>query len=59
MRTSPDAVIQLALQIAYFECNDKMPLTYEAAITTIFDLGRTETIRTNTNEMSEVWGLST
>lgn len=31
-----------------------MPLTYEAAITTIFDLGRTETIRTNTNEMSEV-----
>ena len=57
MKTSPDAVIQLALQIAYFESNDKMPLTYEAAITTIFDLGRTETIRTNTQDMSEVRGL--
>ena len=45
LKASPDAVIQLAMQLAYFEMTGKKPLTYEAAITTLFDLGRTETIR--------------
>ena len=54
LKTSPDAIIQFALQVAYYECYGRMPLTYEAAVTTMFDLGRTETIRTNSKEMSHV-----
>ena len=45
LKASPDAVIQMAMQIAYFQMTGKNPLTYEAATTTLFDLGRTETIR--------------
>ena len=52
MRVSPDGLIQFALQMAYFNLTDSFPLTYEAAITTLFNGGRTETIRTNTNSIS-------
>ena len=52
MRVSPDGLIQFALQMAYFSIAKKFPLTYEAAITTLFNSGRTETIRTNSASIS-------
>ena len=52
MRVSPDGLIQFALQMAYFNIAKTFPLTYEAAITTLFNHGRTETIRTNSASIS-------
>jgi len=52
MRVSPDGLIQFALQMAYFSITKTFPLTYEAAITTLFNNGRTETIRTNSASIS-------
>ncbi|XP_064627097.1 carnitine O-palmitoyltransferase 1, liver isoform-like isoform X2 [Lineus longissimus] len=51
-RTSPDAFIQLALQLAYFRDAGKFCLTYEASMTRFFREGRTETVRSCTNESS-------
>jgi len=42
---SPDAVLQLAFQAAYFSLHNKMPPVYEACATRKFFHGRTETIR--------------
>ena len=42
---SPDACIQMALQLAYFSCEQKLGLTYESSMTRLFRNGRTETIR--------------
>uniref|UniRef100_A0A1I8JG60 carnitine O-palmitoyltransferase n=1 Tax=Macrostomum lignano TaxID=282301 RepID=A0A1I8JG60_9PLAT len=48
---SPDAFIQLALQLAYFrDSGGQFCLTYEASMTRLFREGRTETVRSCTNE---------
>ncbi|KAI5626275.1 carnitine palmitoyltransferase 1A, partial [Silurus asotus] len=49
-KTSPDAFIQIALQLAHFRDKGKFCLTYEASMTRLFREGRTETVRSCTNE---------
>ncbi|XP_062402574.1 carnitine O-palmitoyltransferase 1, liver isoform isoform X1 [Sardina pilchardus] len=49
-RTSPDAFIQIALQLAHFRDKGKFCLTYEASMTRLFREGRTETVRSCTME---------
>ncbi|XP_008069693.1 carnitine O-palmitoyltransferase 1, muscle isoform isoform X2 [Carlito syrichta] len=49
-RTSPDAFVQIALQLAHFRDRGKFCLTYEASMTRMFREGRTETVRSCTNE---------
>ncbi|XP_076640143.1 carnitine O-palmitoyltransferase whd isoform X1 [Colletes latitarsis] len=51
---SPDAYIQLALQLAYYRDSNKFNLTYEASMTRLFREGRTETVRPCTIE-STAW----
>lgn len=53
-RLSPDAYIQMALQLAYYRDNGKFSLTYEASMTRLFREGRTETVRPCTIE-SAAW----
>eukprot|EP00753_Platysulcus_tardus_P020098 PLAT7745.1.p1 GENE.PLAT7745.1~~PLAT7745.1.p1 ORF type:complete len:657 (-),score=282.45 PLAT7745.1:88-1803(-) len=45
LRLSPDAFIQAAMQLAYFRLHGRFVLTYESAMTRLFQLGRTDTIR--------------
>lgn len=47
---SPDAFIQMALQVAYFRDAGKFCLTYESSMTRLFREGRTETVRSCTIE---------
>ncbi|XP_063053605.1 carnitine O-palmitoyltransferase 1, liver isoform isoform X1 [Engraulis encrasicolus] len=49
-RISPDAFIQIALQLAHFRDKGKFCLTYEASMTRLFREGRTETVRSCTVE---------
>ncbi|XP_006876447.1 PREDICTED: carnitine O-palmitoyltransferase 1, muscle isoform isoform X2 [Chrysochloris asiatica] len=49
-RTSPDAFVQISLQLAHFRDRGKFCLTYEASMTRMFREGRTETVRSCTNE---------
>ncbi|XP_012788679.1 carnitine O-palmitoyltransferase 1, muscle isoform isoform X2 [Sorex araneus] len=49
-RTSPDAFVQIALQLAHFRDRGKFCLTYEASMTRMFREGRTETVRSCTME---------
>lgn len=50
-RISPDAFFQLAMQLAYKrDSNGKRALTYEASVTRLFAQGRTETVRSLSNE---------
>ncbi|OXB59700.1 hypothetical protein ASZ78_012621, partial [Callipepla squamata] len=49
-KTSPDAFIQLALQLAHYRDMGKFCLTYEASMTRLFREGRTETVRSCTVE---------
>ncbi|NXL37539.1 CPT1A palmitoyltransferase, partial [Glaucidium brasilianum] len=49
-KTSPDAFIQLALQLAHYRDMGKFSLTYEASMTRLFREGRTETVRSCTVE---------
>uniref|UniRef100_A0A4D5RA50 carnitine O-palmitoyltransferase n=1 Tax=Scolopendra viridis TaxID=118503 RepID=A0A4D5RA50_SCOVI len=51
-RISPDAFIQMALQLAYYRDSGKFNLTYEASMTRLFREGRTETVRPCTVESS-------
>ncbi|GLV42745.1 withered [Carabus blaptoides fortunei] len=51
-RVSPDAYIQMALQLAYYRDAGKFSLTYEASMTRLFREGRTETVRPCTIESS-------
>jgi carnitine O-palmitoyltransferase 1 len=44
-KTSPDAFIQMALQLAYYTEFGRHDLTYESSMTRLFRYGRTETIR--------------
>ncbi|XP_059584185.1 carnitine O-palmitoyltransferase 1, brain isoform isoform X2 [Alligator mississippiensis] len=43
--TSPDAFIQIAIQLAHYRDKGKFCLTYEASMTRLFREGRTETVR--------------
>lgn len=56
-RVSPDAYIQMALQLAYYRDAGKFSLTYEASMTRLFREGRTETVRPCTVE-SSAWVLA-
>ncbi|CAM6031347.1 unnamed protein product, partial [Sphagnum compactum] len=49
-KLSPDAYIQMALQLAYYRDAKKFSLTYEASMTRLFREGRTETVRPCTIE---------
>uniref|UniRef100_A0A672UNF3 Carnitine O-palmitoyltransferase 1, muscle isoform n=1 Tax=Strigops habroptila TaxID=2489341 RepID=A0A672UNF3_STRHB len=49
-RTSPDAFIQLSLQLAHFRDKGQFCLMYEASMTRLFRDGRTETVRSCTAE---------
>ena len=51
-RLSPDAFIQMALQLAYFRDIGQHHLTYEASMTRLFREGRTETVRSCSIESS-------
>lgn len=53
-RISPDAYIQMALQLAYYRDAARFSLTYEASMTRLFREGRTETVRPCTAE-SVAW----
>ncbi|XP_074028252.1 carnitine O-palmitoyltransferase whd isoform X2 [Leptinotarsa decemlineata] len=44
-KVSPDAYIQMALQLAYYRDAGKFCLTYEATMTRLYREGRTETLR--------------
>lgn len=50
---SPDAYIQMALQLAYFRDAGHVTLTYEATMTRLYREGRTETLRSCTREMAD------
>lgn len=49
-RLSPDAFIQMGLQLAYYRNAGRFSLTYEASMTRFFREGRTETVRPCTIE---------
>uniref|UniRef100_A0A671Q113 carnitine O-palmitoyltransferase n=1 Tax=Sinocyclocheilus anshuiensis TaxID=1608454 RepID=A0A671Q113_9TELE len=49
-KISPDAFIQLALQLAHYRDKGKFCLTYEASMTRLYREGRTETVRSCTME---------
>lgn len=53
-KLSPDAYIQMALQLAYYRDAGRFSLTYEASMTRLFREGRTETVRPCTIE-SAAW----
>uniref|UniRef100_A0A672ZY62 Choline/carnitine acyltransferase domain-containing protein n=1 Tax=Sphaeramia orbicularis TaxID=375764 RepID=A0A672ZY62_9TELE len=50
LRISPDAFIQISLQLAYHRDRGGFCLTYEASMTRLFREGRTETVRSCSNE---------
>uniref|UniRef100_A0A8C1J4R2 carnitine O-palmitoyltransferase n=1 Tax=Cyprinus carpio TaxID=7962 RepID=A0A8C1J4R2_CYPCA len=50
-KISPDAFIQIALQLAYYRNRGSFTLTYEASMTRLFREGRTETVRSCTSEI--------
>lgn len=49
-RVSPDAFVQIAIQLAYFKQAGKFVQTYEASMTRLYLQGRTETVRSCTSE---------
>lgn len=53
LKVSPDAYIQMALQLAYYRDVKHLSLTYEASMTRLYREGRTETVRPVTIESSE------
>ena len=60
MGFSPDAFVQMAYQAAYYGLYGRVECVYEPAMTKLFYHGRTEAIRSLTNESSEFvkifWG---
>ncbi|XP_034564979.1 carnitine O-acetyltransferase [Notolabrus celidotus] len=48
-KMSPDAFIQIALQLAYYRMHQRCCATYESASLRMFRLGRTDTIRSASN----------
>mmetsp|Transcript_45820 Transcript_45820/g.115389 ORF Transcript_45820/g.115389 Transcript_45820/m.115389 type:complete len:799 (+) Transcript_45820:296-2692(+) len=51
---SPDGFIQMALQLAFFRDQGRFALTYESSLTRLYREGRTETIR-SLSEQSAAW----
>ncbi|NXU37249.1 CLAT acetyltransferase, partial [Drymodes brunneopygia] len=49
-KISPDAYIQVALQLAFYRCHRRLVPTYESASLRRFDEGRVENIRSATQE---------
>ncbi|XP_068439323.1 choline O-acetyltransferase-like [Clinocottus analis] len=49
-KMSPDAFIQLALQLAFYKCNRRLVATYESASIRRFQQGRVDNIRSATSE---------
>lgn len=47
---SPDAFVQIAIQLAYYKDTGKFVQTYEASMTRLYLNGRTETVRSCTEE---------
>ncbi|CAF0947666.1 unnamed protein product [Adineta ricciae] len=47
---SPDAIMQLAIQMAYYKLHHRFVGTYESCSTAVYKHGRTETIRPVTSE---------
>jgi len=47
---SPDAFMQMILQLAWYQTRGTFTATYETALTRMFEHGRTETIRTLTSD---------
>ncbi|KAI9060650.1 acyltransferase ChoActase/COT/CPT [Trametes sanguinea] len=56
-RLSPDAYIQLAMQLAWYRTRGEFTATYETVLTRLFKHGRTETIRTFTTD-ARAWVLA-
>ena len=52
-KTSPDAFVQMALQLAYFSDIGRHHLTYEASMTRLYKEGRTETVRSCSIESTD------
>ncbi|KAK3094953.1 hypothetical protein FSP39_008296 [Pinctada imbricata] len=52
-KVSPDAYIQMALQVTYFKNAGKFALTYESSMTRLYLHGRTETVRSLTTDSVE------
>ncbi|KAB7497317.1 Choline O-acetyltransferase [Armadillidium nasatum] len=50
-KVSPDAFIQMSLQLAFFRTHGRLTSTYESASTRRFRLGRVDCIRSNTPEV--------
>jgi carnitine O-palmitoyltransferase 2 len=50
---SPDAIMQLGIQMAYYKIHQKFVSTYESCSTAVHKHGRTETIRPVTNETKQ------
>ncbi|KAK3520086.1 hypothetical protein QTP70_013044 [Hemibagrus guttatus] len=53
LKISPDAFIQISLQLAYYRDHGGLCLTYEASMTRLFREGRTETVRSCSKESCE------
>lgn len=49
-KLSPDFFVQQAIQLAYYKTFKFIPAVYETAHTRLFYHGRTETVRSLTNE---------
>ncbi|KAI0671738.1 acyltransferase ChoActase/COT/CPT [Trametes maxima] len=56
-RLSPDAYIQMALQLAWYRTRGEFTATYETALTRLYKHGRTETVRTLSAD-SRAWVIS-
>ncbi|XP_055934955.1 carnitine O-palmitoyltransferase 1, liver isoform-like isoform X2 [Argiope bruennichi] len=52
-KVSPDAFVQLAIQLAYYKDAQKFVQTYEASMTRLYQGGRTETVRSCTTEAKD------
>lgn len=50
-KTSPDAFVQAALQLAHFYDKGRYVLTYESAMTRFYLKGRTETVRSCSDDL--------
>ncbi|KAM9425834.1 choline O-acetyltransferase b [Pholidichthys leucotaenia] len=50
-KMSPDAFIQVALQLAFYKCRGRLVSTYESASTRRFQEGRVDNIRSATTEV--------
>lgn len=57
-KCSPDAFVQMALQLAYFRDQGKFTQTYESAMARLYREGRTETVRSATSDSAAfVYGM--